>query len=111
MTDTLNKLYDVIIERKSANPDKSYVAKMFKKGDKKIAEKVGEEATETIIAALCETEEDFINESADLLFHLSVLWAQKGVKPAQILDELERRMGISGLDEKALRKAKKKGKD
>lgn len=109
MTDTqllplLEKLYDVIESRKGADKSVSYVAKMFHKGTNKIAQKVGEEAVETVIAALAETREDLVNESADLLFHLLILLADKGVKPAEVVAELDRRMGLSGLDEKALRK-------
>jgi phosphoribosyl-ATP pyrophosphohydrolase len=107
---TLNKLNQVIKERKNLSADSSYVAQLFSKGTKKIAEKVGEESIETIIAALQESKEQFIYESADLLFHLSVLWVDRNVAPEEVMAELERRMGISGLDEKAARQAKEKGK-
>lgn len=106
MSETLNKIYDTIVSRKNGDPKKSYVAKLFSKGSKKIAEKVAEEATETIIAALVEDKKETISESADLLFHLAVLWADKGVTPNDIMQELQNRMGISGLDEKAARKVK-----
>ena len=102
----LQELFDIVESRKVANPDKSYVAKLFKKGRNKIAQKVGEEAAETIIAALKESKENTVQESADLLFHLVVLWADKGVTPNRVFKELKKRMGQSGLDEKAARKAK-----
>ncbi len=105
MCDTLEKLNKVILERKDNDPSKSYVAKLFTDGTEKISQKVGEEAVETIIAALSGSKEELISESADLMFHLSVLWGKKDITPSDIMNELERRMGISGLDEKAARKA------
>ncbi len=104
MSDTLEKLYEVVQSRRGGDPEKSYVARMFGKGMKKITQKVGEEATETIIAALAQGKKHTVQESADLLFHLVMLWAEKGVKPAKVMKELEDRMGTSGLDEKAARK-------
>lgn len=102
MTQTLNQLRDIIEERrKDGDPASSYVAKMFSRGRNKIAQKVGEETTEVIIAALTESKQDLVNESADLLFHLSMLWADKGVTPEQVMAELHNRMGTSGIDEKA----------
>lgn len=111
MADTLKKLRGVIDSRKNSDPETSYVAKLFNKGIGKICEKVGEEATETIIAAISQKKKDVIYESADLMFHLSVLWAAKGIQPAEIMQELENRMGISGIDEKAARKANKREKN
>lgn len=109
MADTLTKLYEVIEERKAdANPKKSYTAKLFKKGLNKICQKFGEEASELIIATLAETKKDQINESADVLYHMMVLWAEKGINPDDVYAELERRMGISGIDEKSERKKAKK---
>ncbi len=105
---TLNTLQEVIQSRRDGNPETSYVAKLFKKGINKIAEKVGEESFETVIAGLNEEKENVINESADLLFHLSVLWAAREISPDDVMKELERRMGISGLDEKSARKSNKK---
>jgi phosphoribosyl-ATP pyrophosphohydrolase len=107
---TLDKLNAVIIERKNAKPDegKSYVMQLLNAGDGKICKKIGEEAAEIIIAALSETNERVVSESADLIFHLAVLWANKGINPQEIMNELEARMGISGLDEKAARNAKEK---
>jgi phosphoribosyl-ATP pyrophosphohydrolase len=111
MSDTLKKLQELIESRRNESSDNSYVASLLEKGTKKIAEKVGEEATEVVIASLVETKEDLINESADLIFHLSVLWADKGIAPDDVMTVLENRMGISGLDEKAKRTAEAKGKD
>jgi phosphoribosyl-ATP pyrophosphohydrolase len=108
MTDILEKLGKVIEQRRGANPKNSYVAKLFKKGTGKICQKIGEEATEVVVAALSEKKKHVISESADLLFHLSMLWADKGIKPSDVMDELDSRMGISGLDEKAARKADKR---
>ncbi len=106
MTDTLDKLYEIIQGRKGGDPKKSYIAKMFKKGPKKISQKVGEEATEVVIAYLAESDKEVVSETADLLFHLMVLLADKDIPPEQVMQELESRMGQSGLDEKAARKIK-----
>lgn len=107
----LSALYDVILERRKADPDKSYVAKRFKQGTAKIAQKFGEEAVETVVAAMREDRDEVIDESADMIFHWLLLLADVGVKPQEVMKELEGRAGISGLDEKALRqmKAKEKG--
>lgn len=104
MSDTiLNQLFDVIEARKGADAKGSYVASLYAKGTEKIAEKVGEEAVETIIEAIKGDKDKIASESADLLFHLMVLWADQGLKPADILDVLDARMGVSGHDEKASR--------
>jgi len=100
----LDLLYATVAGRKGGDPEKSYTAKLFTKGIKKIAQKVGEEAVETVIAALAESPENVVGESADLLYHLSVLWAEVGVKPEQVWAELAKRQGISGIDEKNSRK-------
>ncbi len=110
MSQTLNDIADLIEDRRSKDAESSYVASLFAKGTKKIAEKMGEEAVETVIAGVAEDDEHLINESADLLFHLSVLWADRGIAPDDVMAELRRRMGISGLDEKAARRAQEKGK-
>ncbi|MDA0368169.1 MAG: phosphoribosyl-ATP diphosphatase [Proteobacteria bacterium] len=102
----LERLYGVIEQRRGADPKESYVAKMFAKGRKKIAEKVGEEAVETVIAAVDKDRGEVIYESADLLFALLVLWAQMDVRPEQVFAELARREGTSGIAEKAARKDK-----
>jgi phosphoribosyl-ATP pyrophosphohydrolase len=100
-----DKLYQTILNRKnSGDVSASYVAQLFQKGRGRIAQKVGEEATETIIAALSENTEALAQESADLLFHLCILWAECGVMPQQVMDILNKRNGISGLVEKESRK-------
>ncbi len=104
MSDTLNKLAAVLEERKTAAPDSSYVAKLYSKGLDAILKKVGEEATETVMAAKDGEAEKLIYEVADLWFHTLVLLKQQGLEPQQVLDELERRFGLSGLEEKASRK-------
>lgn len=102
-SNTLWRLEQTIAARASASPDESYVAKLNAKGLGKIAQKLGEEATETVIAALSGDDEELIGESADLLFHLLVLLQAKRVSLEQVLAELDRREGVSGLDEKASR--------
>lgn len=102
--DILNQLYQVLEARKGAKPESSYVASLYNKGTAKIAEKVGEEAVEAIIEAVRGDKEALKNESADLLFHLMVLWADQGITPDEVLEVLKGRMGTSGHDEKASRK-------
>ena len=101
--DTLTRLEALIAVRRSAAPDASYVASLHAKGLPKIAEKLGEEATETVIAALVGSDADLTGEAADLLFHLLVLLGAKGIALDDVLAELERREGVSGLAEKAAR--------
>ncbi|ALR22710.1 MULTISPECIES: phosphoribosyl-ATP diphosphatase [Sphingobium] len=103
MRATLHQLEQTIARRRSADPSQSYVAKLTSRGRAKIAQKVGEEAVETVIAALSGDTADTIGESADLLFHLFVLLADCGIPLDSVLDELERREGLSGLAEKAAR--------
>ena len=103
MTDFIGPLFATIRARRDANPETSYVASLTAKGRAKIAQKVGEEAVETVIAAVADDRAGVISESADLLFHLSVLWADAGVTPDDIAAELKRREGTSGLAEKAAR--------
>jgi phosphoribosyl-ATP pyrophosphohydrolase len=100
----LAHLASVVETRRSASPDESYVAKMFTKGRAKMAQKVGEEAVEVAIAAVAQGKAELIGESADLLFHLLVLWAETGVSVEEVLTEMRRREGISGLDEKKNRR-------
>jgi phosphoribosyl-ATP pyrophosphohydrolase len=90
-------------ERKTADPEKSYVASLYKKGTKKITEKVIEEAHETIEEALKGDPEKLKAESADLLFHLMVLWADQGIAPDDVFKILEERLGVGGHAEKASR--------
>lgn len=100
----LSDMYDVIEGRKGADPETSYTARLFCKGTQKIAQKLGEEAIEATIAAVSESQERLIRESADVLYHLLVLWAHKGIKPPLVWDELEKRFGTSGLAVKEARK-------
>jgi phosphoribosyl-ATP pyrophosphohydrolase len=99
----LEKLEAVIRSRKGADAGTSYVASLFAKGREKIAQKVGEEATETVIAALSGDPAKLTSEAADLIFHLLVLLAEADVSFDDVLAELERREGVSGHDEKAAR--------
>lgn len=100
---TLESLEATIVERRTASPDTSYVAKLNAMGLAKMAQKLGEEATEAVIAAVSGSNEELVGESADLLFHLLVLLNAKGVSIDHVLAELERREGLSGLEEKASR--------
>ncbi len=103
--DTLARLAAVIDARRGGDPDKSYVARLFAKGTDAILKKVGEEATEVVMAAKDGSRDRLIGEVADLWFHTMIALAQFGLKPADVLTELERREGLSGLDEFASRKA------
>lgn len=97
----LDQLFQIIDGRRGADPQQSYTARLFAKGRLKMAKKVGEEATEVVIAALAEDKSRLASESADLLYHLMVLWAANGVQPADVWSELERREGMSGYALKA----------
>lgn len=99
----LEKLAAVIESRKNSGTDNSYVASLFSKGRKKIAQKVGEEAVELCIAAAHNDREEAVSESADLLFHMMVLWSDMDIKPEDVYEELMRREGVSGIDEKKAR--------
>lgn len=103
MRATLFQLEQTIAQRRGADPSQSYVAKLTARGRGKIAQKVGEEAVEAVIAAMADDKADLIGESADLLFHLMVLLADCGIPLDAVLDELDRREGLSGLVEKAAR--------
>ncbi len=103
--DALARLETTVIERLTADPGSSYVASLAERGVPVIARKLGEEAVETVIAALSGSQEELVGEAADLLFHLTVLLAAKGVPLDRVMAELERREGTSGLDEKANRSA------
>jgi len=103
VNDVLNQLAAVLEERKNAAPDSSYVARLYDKGLDSILKKIGEEATETVMAAKDGDAEKIIYETADLWFHCLVLLAQQGLKPDDVLQELQRRFGLSGLEEKASR--------
>jgi phosphoribosyl-ATP pyrophosphohydrolase len=103
MSDALNRLAAVIEARKTASARDSYVAGLLDRGMNAILKKVGEEAAETIIAAKDDDDAQLVHETADLWFHTMVMLAARGLGPADVLVELERRFGISGLDEKAAR--------
>jgi phosphoribosyl-ATP pyrophosphohydrolase len=100
---TLQTLFDTIHSRKDASPDESYTAKLFAKGRSKIAQKVGEEAVELAIAAVTDKRRGTITESADLLYHMLVLWAACGIDPKEVMETLQLREGTSGIDEKRRR--------
>lgn len=103
MSDTIRKLSEVLEARKGADAESSYVAKLYAKGLDTILKKVGEEATETVIAAKGGVREEVIYETADLWFHSMVMLKHLEIEPQAVLDELERRFGLSGLEEKANR--------
>jgi phosphoribosyl-ATP pyrophosphohydrolase len=103
--DILDRLAETLEARKLADPQSSYVAKLYAKGLDAILKKVAEEAAETIMAAKDGVREKVVYETADLWFHSLVLLAQQGIHPSEILNELARREGLSGLDEKASRGA------
>lgn len=100
----LLEMFEVIESRKHGDPETSYTARLFGKGTQKIAQKLGEEAIEAAIAAVSESHERLIRESADVLYHLLVLWAAKGIKPAFVWEELDKRFGTSGIAVKEARK-------
>ena len=99
----LQQLAEVLEARKGASPDSSYVASLYDKGLDAILKKIGEEATETVMAAKDGDADKIVYEVADLWFHTLVLLAQQGLDPKQVTDELSRRFGLSGLEEKASR--------
>jgi phosphoribosyl-ATP pyrophosphohydrolase len=99
----LEHLYDVIDSRRGGDPNISHTAKLFKKGRGEICKKFGEEAVEVIIATLYENNSNVICESADVLYHLLVLWAEAGITPDEVWSELQTRVSISGIEEKANR--------
>ena len=103
MSDTLEKLAGVIEARKAAAADASYVASLFDKGINTILKKIGEEATEMIVAAKEDDDAQLVYETADLWFHTLVMLSARGLGPGDVLAELERRFGLSGLAEKAAR--------
>ncbi len=102
--DVLKSLDDILEQRKQASPDESYTAKLFNDGLDKILKKVGEEATETVIASKSGKNDDIIHEVADLWFHTMIMLKFHGLDSADVLQELESRFGLSGLEEKANRK-------
>lgn len=106
--DTLARLADVIDTRRGGDPDKSYVARLFFKGHDAILKKIGEEATEVVMAAKDGDKPRIVGEVADLWFHTMVALAAFDLRPADVLAELERREGLSGLEEFAARKAQQR---
>lgn len=100
----IDRLFETVASRKGGDAAESYTAKLFARGTDKIAQKLGEEAVETVIAAVTKDRHGMIGESADLIYHLLVLWADAGIRPEDVLAELERREGTSGIAEKASRK-------
>ena len=101
--ETLERIAAAINERKSGDPTKSYVAKLFAGGDDAMLKKIGEEATEVVLAAKGTDRLHLVREVTDLWFHCMVMLAQAGLRPQDVLDELARREGLSGLAEKAAR--------
>ena len=97
----LDRLWQVIQSRRDADPQTSYTARLFARGRAKIAQKLGEEAVEAVIEGVGENPAALVGESADLLYHLLVLWAAAGVSPADVAAELARREGTSGIEQNA----------
>jgi len=104
-TSVLSRLADVIESRRGADAERSYVARLLAQAPDSVLKKIGEEATETVMAAKDGDRERIIAETADLWFHCLVMLAHYGLRPERVLAELDRRAGVSGLEEKALRKA------
>ena len=104
MSNALDELFATIASRKGADPSTSYTAKLLAAGGEKCAKKFGEEATEAVIAAIQKDKTELAKESADVLYHLAVLWAASGLTPDDVYAVLKSREGQSGLDEKASRK-------
>jgi phosphoribosyl-ATP pyrophosphohydrolase len=104
MKDILERIADSIHERKDGDPEKSYVAKLFAKGDDAMLKKIGEEATEVVLAAKGTDRLHLVREVTDLWFHCMIVLVRHGLGPADVLAEMKRREGISGIDEKAARK-------
>ncbi len=105
---TLSELADVIDARRGSDPERSYVARLLSKAPDAILKKIGEEATETVMAAKDGDPARIVSETADLWFHCLVMLSHYGLRPEQVLAELARRAGTSGLEEKALRKARER---
>jgi len=103
MSEVLTELAAILEQRKQESADSSYVASLYAKGLDSILKKIGEEATETVIAAKDGNKEQIVYETADLWFHCMVMLADQGLSPDDVLNELQRRFGLSGLTEKAQR--------
>jgi phosphoribosyl-ATP pyrophosphohydrolase len=100
---TLDRLHAAILAKRGADPTQSYTAKLLGRGTAKIAQKLGEEAVEAVIEAVRGDRRALVGESADLLYHLLVLWADAGIAPDEIWEELQRRQGVSGIAERKSR--------
>jgi phosphoribosyl-ATP pyrophosphohydrolase len=111
MSDVLERLALVIEARRGWDPETSYVARLFARGEDAILKKIGEEATETVMAAKDGQTARIVAETADLWFHSMILLAWHGLSPRDVLEELARREGLSGLDEMAARKSQQREKD
>ena len=109
--DTLARLHAVIESRKAGDPDKSYVARLFRKGPDALLKKIGEEATEVVMACKDGEAPRIVAEVADLWFHCMLVLSAHGLSPVDVLAELERREGLSGLEEFAARKSSQREKD
>ncbi|QWF70814.1 phosphoribosyl-ATP diphosphatase [Methylomonas paludis] len=105
MSDVLQQLAEVLEQRKLQSPDQSYVAGLYAKGLDHILKKIGEEATETVIAAKDGDKDKIVYETADLWFHCMVMLADQGLGPEHVINELQRRFGLSGIAEKAQRQS------
>jgi phosphoribosyl-ATP pyrophosphohydrolase len=102
--DVLDRVWKTIEDRRTADPEKSHTARLLARGRKKVAQKFGEEAVEAVIEGARGDGESLVRESADVLYHLMVLWAATHITPDNIAAELARREGVSGIDEKKARK-------
>jgi phosphoribosyl-ATP pyrophosphohydrolase len=103
--EVLDRLWSVVLSRRDADPEVSHSARLLSRGTAKVAQKFGEESVECIIEAVAGKKPELIAESADVLYHLLVLWVSAGVHPSEVWAELERREGVSGIAEKAARRA------
>ena len=99
----LDRLFDVVLSRRGIDPSTSHSARLLSRGTSKVAQKFGEEAVECLIEAVAGRTQELIGESADVLYHLIVMWVDAGVTPAEVWAELQRREGTSGIAEKASR--------
>jgi phosphoribosyl-ATP pyrophosphohydrolase len=104
--EVLDRLYEVVVSRKNADPAVSHSARLLSRGTAKIAQKFGEEAVECLIEAVAGNTDSLVAESADVLYHLIVMWVDAGLQPSEIWFELQRREGVSGIAEKAGRARK-----
>ena len=105
MSDAVERLFRRVLDARAGDPAKSYTAELFARGRGRIAQKLGEEAVESVVALLGPDPRSLIGESADLLYHLAVAWAEAGITPDEVWAELARREGQGGLEEKAARTA------